>query len=41
MVTHQIRAKPMVYQFKFGLFQGQEALGQPALLNPMDLAAIP
>lgn len=41
VLTHQIRATPMVYQFKFGLFQDNELFGQTALLKPMDLSAIP
>ncbi|MBX3176903.1 MAG: glycosyltransferase family 39 protein [Candidatus Hydrogenedentes bacterium] len=41
ILTHQIVAEPMVYQFKFGLFQGETLYGREALLKTMDLAAIP
>jgi hypothetical protein len=41
VLTHQIVAEPLVWQFKFGLFEGDTLFGRTALLQVMDLGAIP
>ena len=41
VVTHQIVARPLVYQFKFGFFREDTQFGRTALLRPMDLGAVP
>lgn len=41
ILTNQIMAEPMAWQFKFGLFQGDKLYGRTALLQTMDLGTIP
>lgn len=40
ILTNQIVAEPMEWQFKFGLFQGDVLFGREALLKVMDLGAM-
>lgn len=40
VLTHQIVAEPLLWQFKFGLFQGDLLYGRTALLQTMDFAAL-
>lgn len=40
ILTNQIVAEPLVWQFKFGLFQEDVLFGRTALLQPLDLSMI-
>lgn len=41
ILTHQIGALPVEYQFKFGFFQDDVLFGRTATLKSMDLSAVP
>ncbi|MDP2324303.1 MAG: hypothetical protein Q8N51_09775, partial [Gammaproteobacteria bacterium] len=41
VLSHQIVAPPLVFQFKFGLFHEDILFGRTGLLKTMDLGAIP